>query len=118
MAAGRYDHDVHVKASHGRHQVRPRLHPGMAATLPHPRRGLAARAVPPPIGELHNGSPTDVLLQGFHYTSFKSSPTSWYAILATNAPAVRSAPFDAVWQPPPSACAAARVRLPAHPPRN
>jgi len=64
MAAGPYDHDVHVKASQGRHLVRPRLHPGMAATIAHPRRGLAAFAVPPPIGELHNGSPIDVLLQG------------------------------------------------------
>lgn len=112
MAAGRYDHDAHVKASHGRHLVRPQLHPGMAATVPHPRRGLAALAVPPPIGELHNGSPTDVLLQGFHYASFKSSATSWYSILAANAAAIRGAPFDAVWLPPPSACADGEGYLP------
>jgi alpha-amylase len=112
MAGRHYDHETHLLAAHGRHLVRPHLRPGTAATVAHPRRGLAAFAVPPPIAELHNGSPGDVILQGFHYTSFKSSPTSWYAVLAANAAAIRSARFDAAWLPPPSACADGEGYLP------
>jgi alpha-amylase len=105
MSRRPYDPEAHLRASRGRHLVRPLLRPGTVATRPHPLRGLAATAAPPPVGELNNGSPTDVLLQGFHYTSFKSSPTCWYAILAANAAVIRSAPFDAVWLPPPSEAA-------------
>lgn len=102
MSRRLYDPEAHLRASHGRHLVRPLLRPGTVATRPHSLRGLAATAAPPPVGELNNGSPTDVLLQGFHYTSFKSNPTSWYAILAANAAVIRSAPFDAVWLPRPA----------------
>jgi alpha-amylase len=86
-------------ATNGRHAVRPRLRPfGRVAQLVRP-----ALAGAPPVGELYNGRPTDVMLQGFHVTSCQSRSPSWYAIVAQNAIAIAAARFDVVWMPPPSA---------------
>lgn len=87
---------------HGRRSVRPHLRPGSVAAKPHPRRHLAFTAAPAPIVEAFNGAPADVMLQGFHWTSRRSSAPSWYGIVEQNAPAIREAGFDLVWFPPPS----------------
>jgi alpha-amylase len=86
----------------GRHRVRPRLHPNAATAVPHPLRRMTLAAVAAPIVEAHNGAPTDVLLQGFHWTSSQSRNPGWYQIVAQNAAAIQSARFDLVWLPPPS----------------
>lgn len=79
-----------------RRHVRPRLRPGVGVPL------AAALAVVPAAGAARNGSPTDVLLQGFHWDSHSSQNPNWYQILAQNAAAIRNARFDLVWFPPPS----------------
>jgi alpha-amylase len=83
-------------AEEGRRRVRPRLAPS--------RRARRAELPPhgEPIGAHNNGAPGDVLLQGFHWTSSSSQNPSWWTIVAQNAEAIRRAPFDAVWLPPPS----------------
>ncbi len=55
------------------------------------------------------GKPDAVLLQGFHW---QSNGHSWYRILAEMADRIRSAGFDYVWFPPPSASADAQGYLP------
>ena len=52
--------------------------------------------------EKYNGSPGDIMLQGFHWTSSRSQNPSWYKIVADNAQAIQNAKFDVVWLPPPS----------------
>jgi len=96
----------HLQRSHpaiqGRHHVRPRLRPSVKVTPHHARRALAASAVVEPIVEAFNGTSTDVLLQGFHWTSCRSNNPGWYEIIAQNAARIREAAFDVVWFPPPS----------------
>jgi alpha-amylase len=94
-------HPMAAGATKGRHAVRPRLRPftRVARAVP------AAPAAASPVGELYNGHPTDVMLQGFHVTSCQSRSPSWYAIVAQNAAAIAAAGFDIIWMPPPSASA-------------
>lgn len=89
-------------AIHGRHLVRPSLHPTATIAPPHPGRDWAPVAPLGPIEEVFNGAPGDILLQGFHWTSSASTDPSWYEIIAQNAPRIREAGFDLVWFPPPS----------------
>ena len=97
---GAHPHPLAAGASSGRHAVRPTLRPFARVASP----SMAAPGpAAPPVGELYNGAPTDVMLQGFHWTSCRSRSPSWYAILAQNAPAIVAAGFDVVWMPPPSA---------------
>jgi alpha-amylase len=94
-------HPLAAGATQGRHAVRPRLRPFARVA----RFVAPAEATAPPIGELYNGRPTDVMLQGFHVTSCQSRSPSWYAIVAQNASAIISARFDVIWMPPPTASA-------------
>jgi len=64
---------------------------------------MALEAVRAAAARANNGAPTDVMLQGFHWTSSQSANPSWYEIVAQNASRIREAPFDLVWFPPPSA---------------
>ncbi len=82
-----------------RRRVRPRLEPGAVAQ---PAVRLAAIG---PIGQASNGKPTDVMLQGFHWTSHSSQNPNWYQILAQNAGVIQNGRFDVVWFPPPSQAA-------------
>lgn len=52
--------------------------------------------------EQYNGSPGDVMLQGFHWTSCNSRNPDWYEIIRENAGVIKAAKFDEVWFPPPS----------------
>jgi alpha-amylase len=57
----------------------------------------------------YNGTGTEVMLQGFHWTSYdpaKNGNKHWYRIIAENAKVIRDAGFDLVWFPPPSRSAA------------
>jgi alpha-amylase len=84
----------------GRRAVRPHLRPGTLAAKRHPRRLRFADAVS--VVEGFNGAPTDVMLQGFHWTSRRSANPNWYQIVAQNASLISTAQFDLVWLPPPS----------------
>jgi len=50
----------------------------------------------------HNGTASDVMLQGFHWRSSESNNPVWYQIISQNAAKIRDARFDLVWFPPPS----------------
>lgn len=70
-------------------------------------------AVTPTVGAAdprrYNGTGREVMLQGFHWTSYdpaKNGNKRWYRIIAENAGAIRGAGFDYVWFPPPSRSAA------------
>jgi alpha-amylase len=57
----------------------------------------------------YNGTGKEVMLQGFHWTSYdaaKNGNKAWYVILKDNAGAIKDSGFDYVWFPPPSASAA------------
>lgn len=97
------EHPSRAHASHGRRLVRPPLRPGgsVAPTAVHRAAAALARSRAS-IGQAHNGSPADVILQGFHWTSSQSRHPAWYEILAQNAARIRDAKFDLVWFPPPS----------------
>lgn len=96
-------HPSRAVAHDGRHQVRPTLQPHSTAAVHHPRRRMVLAGVAPAIVEAHNGSPTDVILQGFHWTSARSRNPTWYRIVSENARQIQAAAFDLVWFPPPSA---------------
>jgi alpha-amylase len=69
-------------------------------------RGPAAAFVTP----RYNGTGREVMLQGFHWTSYdptKNGNKRWYRIIAENAQVIKDAGFDLVWFPPPSRSAAA-----------
>jgi alpha-amylase len=71
------------------HPVRP---PTLAADSPH-----------------YNGSGKEVMLQGFHWTSYTPASNGnkgWYQIIRENAQVIKDAGFDYVWFPPPSRSAA------------
>lgn len=89
-------------ATQGRHLVRPRLTPFARVAAPFRSIATTPAGALPAIGEFDNGSPSDVMLQGFHWTSCQSRNPSWHAIVAQNANAIRAAGFDLVWFPPPS----------------
>lgn len=58
----------------------------------------------------YNGAGGEVMLQGFHWTSYdpaRNGNKRWYRIVAENAGVIRGAGFDYVWFPPPSRSAAA-----------
>ena len=95
-------HPAAARAAEGRARVRPRLRPCAAVARAAP--GAVAPSLAP-WAQGYHGSPTDVVLQGFHATSCASRAPSWYAILASNAATIRAAGFDLVWMPP--ACASA-----------
>jgi alpha-amylase len=99
-----YEHPSRAHALHGRHLVRPQLRPGVSVA-PVAARRVAAALAPAVVAEAHNGSPSDVILQGFHWTSSQSRNPGWYEILAQNAARIRDAGFDLVWLPPPSSSA-------------
>jgi alpha-amylase len=101
-AAG-HQHPSHGVAIDGRRLVRPPLAPHISVAVPHPRRAMVLDAVRATAARAHNGAATDVLLQGFHWTSSRTVATSWYVIVRQNAARIREAPFDHVWFPPPSA---------------
>jgi alpha-amylase len=57
----------------------------------------------------YNGTGREVMLQGFHWTSYNPASNGnrrWYRIIAENAKVIRRAGFDYVWFPPPSRSAA------------
>src|SRR5437016_2810015 len=57
----------------------------------------------------YNGTGREVMLQGFHWTSYipaQNGNKHWYRIIAENAQTIRAAGFDLVWFPPPSRSAA------------
>ena len=57
----------------------------------------------------YNGTGNEVMLQGFHWTSYNPANNGnkcWYRILAENAGVIKEAGFDYVWFPPPSRSAA------------
>src|SRR5256714_1006946 len=56
-----------------------------------------------------NGTGREVMLQGFHWTSYipaQNGDKHWYRIIAENAQVIKDAGFDLVWFPPPSRSAA------------
>ena len=58
----------------------------------------------------YNGTGKEVMLQGFHWTSYNplnNGNKRWYRIIAENAGVIKGAGFDYVWFPPPSRSAAA-----------
>ena len=65
-----------------------------------------------PMGAARNGSPTDVILQGFHWDSHSSQNPNWYQILAQNAAVIKNGGFDLVWFPPASESADAEGYMP------
>ena len=95
-ARAQNEHPSLAVALQGRRLVRPRLHPHASVALAHPRRGLVHEAVRAAAARAYNGAPTDVMLQGFHWTSSGSAAPAWYEILAENASRIREAPFDLV----------------------
>ena len=56
------------------------------------------------------GGGTDVLLQGFHWTSHRSD---WWTVVKDRTPEIAGAGFTMVWLPPPSRSAAAEGYLPS-----
>ena len=57
----------------------------------------------------YNGTGREVMLQGFHWSSYipaQNGNKHWYRIIAENAQTIRAAGFDLVWFPPPSRSAA------------
>jgi alpha-amylase len=57
----------------------------------------------------YNGTGKEVMLQGFHWTSYNPANNGnkhWYQIIAENAQRIKDAGFDYVWFPPPSRSAA------------
>jgi alpha-amylase len=57
----------------------------------------------------YNGTGREVMLQGFHWTSYNPANNGnkrWYQILKENAAVIKTAGFDYVWFPPPSRSAA------------
>jgi hypothetical protein len=87
-------------------RVRPMLRPQFAAPMATRVAGTVA------LGTSRNASPTDVLLQGFHWDSHSSRNPNWYQILAQNAGAIQTGKFDVVWFPPPSQAADAEGYMP------
>jgi alpha-amylase len=58
----------------------------------------------------YNGTGKEVMLQGFHWTSYNpvhNGNKRWYRIIAENAQVIKDSGFDYVWFPPPSRSAAA-----------
>src|ERR1700722_16746950 len=88
-------------ALEGRRRVRPLLRPAMG--VPSAPRKFPAGA--PAIGPARNGTPTDVMLQGFHSTSRNSQNPNWYQIVAQNAGVIKKGGLDVVWFRPPSQAA-------------
>lgn len=103
------EHPAAALAAHGRALVRPRLRPAITPGPVQPQPRAATQA---PVAEAHNGRPGDVMLQGFHATSWQSRSPSWYRIVAQNAGTVRDAGIDLVWLPPPSESASDNGYLP------
>ncbi|HEX4950560.1 MAG TPA: alpha-amylase C-terminal beta-sheet domain-containing protein [Blastocatellia bacterium] len=63
----------------------------------------------PPQPKRYNGTGREVMLQGFHWTSYlpaNNGNKRWYQILKENANVIKTAGFDYVWFPPPSKSAA------------
>jgi alpha-amylase len=89
-----------------RRHVRPMLRRRIGAP---PAARMAAAA---PMGVARNGSPTDVILQGFHWDSQSSQNPNWYQILAQNAAVIKNGGFDLVWFPPASESADAEGYMP------
>jgi len=51
----------------------------------------------------YNGTGKEVMLQGFHWTSYNPANNGnkhWYRIIAENASVIKEAGFDYVWFPP------------------
>src|SRR5882672_902086 len=74
---------------------------------------LATRAAMPTTQaadpQRYNGTGAEVILQGFHWTSYEpgnNGDKHWYQIIAENADVIKAAGFDYVWFPPPSRSAA------------
>jgi alpha-amylase len=88
---------AHLAALEARRAARPLLRPGGSI-----QRAIAPRPAGAAIQQLYNGTATDVMLQGFHWTSIQSQNPNWYQIVQQNAATIRAAKFDLVWFPPPS----------------
>lgn len=76
---------------------------------PQPALPQAAATRAAPAYEQYNGSPTDVMLQGFHW---ESCNYPWYKIVKDNAQVIKDAGFTVVWFPPPTKTADAHGYLP------
>ncbi|MEE4681420.1 glucan 1,4-alpha-maltotetraohydrolase domain-containing protein [Pseudomonas alliivorans] len=50
---------------------------------------------------IRNDGGDDILLQGFHWNSGRTSPASWYSLLKDNARQIRADGFTSVWMPVP-----------------
>ncbi|CAM3458533.1 glucan 1,4-alpha-maltohexaosidase [Pseudomonas floridensis] len=50
---------------------------------------------------LRNDGGDEILLQGFHWNSSRSTPQSWYSMLKDKAPQIRADGFTSVWMPVP-----------------
>src|SRR4051812_10043940 len=95
---------THSRAVAARSRLRPLLRPGLSVASP-VRRDVPHPLNAAPVSEQRNGRPSDVVLQGFHWTSRLSNNPNWYQIIRQNAAVIRDAQFDWVWFPPPSASA-------------
>jgi alpha-amylase len=71
-------------------------------------------ASPAPGFERYNGDGSDVMLQGFHWTSqdVQQNGKPWYQIMTENAGVIKDAGFTCVWFPPPSKTADSEGYLP------
>ena len=100
------------------HPVRPRLfaidQPRVSAPRPAvaAHAFVAAEAVPASGSAPYNGSPSDVMLEGFHWNSSASQNPNWYNIVLQNAQTIKDAGFTVIWLPPPSATADRQGYLP------
>lgn len=65
--------------------------------------------------EINNGNGSDVMLQGFHWTSSNQAQNGkpWYQIVSENSAAIKNAGFTIVWFPPPTATADGEGYLPS-----
>jgi alpha-amylase len=95
-------------SSHGR-RSRVALLQLLLICLLVPAPFMARSANLPAQPQRYNGTGKEVMLQGFHWTSYDPANNGnkhWYRIISENAGVIRGAGFDYVWFPPPSRSAA------------
>jgi alpha-amylase len=49
---------------------------------------------------VRNGGGEDIILQGFHWNSSRSTPEKWYDVLTRMAPVIGQDGFTRIWLPP------------------
>ncbi len=64
--------------------------------------------------ERYNGNGSDVMLQGFHWTSHNQAQNAqpWYQIISANSAPIKDAGFTIVWFPPPASTVDSEGYLP------